>query len=92
VASWPGSHGLLRQRTAIDTHIAAIIHRPMTAGHLGEWIAARLFDIELEHSAVARAIDGRFRRGSLQGRTVNVTWSDPLERPVLARDGSTLVH
>ncbi len=46
----------------------------MTSGHLGEWIAAEIFDIELEPSAVAAGIDGRFRSGALQGRAVNVKW------------------
>jgi hypothetical protein len=65
---------LLRERNVIDEKIATAIHRPMTAGHLGEWIASQVFDIELETSAVAAAIDGRFRAGPLQGRTVNVKW------------------
>jgi hypothetical protein len=46
----------------------------MTSGHLGEWIAAQVFDIELEGSAVAAAIDGRFRSDPLQGQTVNTKW------------------
>jgi hypothetical protein len=65
---------LLSQRNAIDDTIAAVIHRPMAAGHLGEWIAAQVFGIELEQSAVTAAIDGRFRFGPLQGCTVNVKW------------------
>ncbi|MFD0900186.1 hypothetical protein [Actinomadura sediminis] len=65
---------LLVGRNAIDGEIAAIIQRPMTAGHLGEWIASRVFDIELEESATNTAFDGRFRVGPLQGRTVNVKW------------------
>jgi hypothetical protein len=69
-----GVAALLRERNRVDDRIAAIIHRPMTAGHLGEWLAAEIFDIGLEASAVAAAIDGRFRSGSLQGRTVNVKW------------------
>ena len=44
----------------------------MTSGHLGEWIAAQVFDIELEASAVAAGIDGRFRSGPMQGRAVNI--------------------
>jgi hypothetical protein len=52
---------LLRKRNVIDEKIAAVIHRPMTAGHLGEWIASQVFGIELATSAVAAAIDGRFR-------------------------------
>jgi hypothetical protein len=65
---------ILGRRNAIDDEIAGIIDRPMTAGHLGEWIASRIFDIELEASAVSPGIDGRFRSGPLQGCTVNVKW------------------
>ncbi len=80
---------LLRDRNAIDDQIAAIIERPMASGHLGEWIAAQIFDITLE-DAVATAIDGRFHSGPLKSRTVNVKWSlkqegllDITEAPVL---------
>jgi hypothetical protein len=65
---------LLRERNAIDAELARFIQRPMTSGHLGEWIAAQVFDIELEASAVAAGIDGHFRSGPLQGRTVNIKW------------------
>jgi hypothetical protein len=65
---------LLRERNAIDAELARLIQRPMTSGHLGEWIAAQVFDIELEVSAVAAGIDGHFRSGPLQERTVNVKW------------------
>lgn len=65
---------LLKQRNKIDEQIASIIERPMTSGHLGEWIAARIFDIELEASATAAGIDGRFRSGALAGKSVNVKW------------------
>jgi hypothetical protein len=64
----------LQERNAIDDKIASIIERPMTSGHLGEWLASRVFDIELEKSAVAAAIDGRFANGALAGKTVNVKW------------------
>jgi hypothetical protein len=65
---------LLRQRNAIDAELAGITGRPVTAGHLGEWIAARIFDIELEASATTAGYDGRFRSGPLQGHTVNIKW------------------
>ena len=65
---------LIQQRNEIDAQIASIIRRPMTSGHLGEWIASRIFDIELEPSATAPGIDGHFRSGSLAGKTVNVKW------------------
>jgi hypothetical protein len=65
---------LLRARNNIDAKLANIIGRPVVSGHLGEWIAARMFDIELEESAARRGIDGHFRSGPLAGRTVNVKW------------------
>lgn len=65
---------LLSERNAIDDAIAVAIQRPMTAGHLGEWIAAQVFGIELEQSAVTAAIDGHFHFGPLRGCTVNVKW------------------
>jgi hypothetical protein len=65
---------LLHERNAIDAELARLMQRPMTSGHLGEWIAAQVFNIELEPSAVAAGIDGRFRAGTLQGRTVNIKW------------------
>ena len=65
---------LLTERNAIDDTIAVIIDRPMAAGHLGEWIAAQVFDIQLEHSASTAVIDGQFRTGPLRGHTVNVKW------------------
>ncbi|WP_212818343.1 hypothetical protein [Polymorphospora rubra] len=71
---------LLGERNAIDAKIAGHIGRPMTAGHLGEWIAAQIFDIDLEPAANARAFDGRFASGPLAGQTVNVKW-------YLQRDG-----
>jgi hypothetical protein len=65
---------LLHRRNEIDGQVAAIIQRPVAAGHLGEWIASAVFDIELEPSATTAAIDGRFRSGKLQGKTVNIKW------------------
>lgn len=65
---------LLHERNVIDEKIAAVIGRPVVTGHLGRWIAAQVFDIDLETSAVTVAIAGRFRTGPLQGRTVNVKW------------------
>lgn len=47
---------LLSQRNALDERIGSITGRPMTAGHLGEWIASRIFDIELEQSAAAKGM------------------------------------
>jgi hypothetical protein len=65
---------LVRERNAIDAKLAQIMHRPMASGHLGEWLASQIFDIELEKSAVTRGWDGRFRSGPLHDRTVNIKW------------------
>jgi hypothetical protein len=67
-ATLPGVHDepmgriarLLHERNAIDEEIAAITGRPMTSGHLGEWVASRIFDIELEPSAAAAGITASF--------------------------------
>lgn len=64
--------GLLEQRNAIDAQIAALIGRPALQGHIGEFIAAELFDIELDPSACNAGFDGRFRSGELVGKTVNI--------------------
>lgn len=63
---------LLAQRNAIDKQIANLIGRPAQLGHLGEFVAAAIFDIELEPSAANKGYDGRFRSGSLAGRTVDI--------------------
>jgi hypothetical protein len=66
--------GLLRERNSIDEEIAGIIQRPMASGHLGEWVASQIFDIELAAVAVEPGFDGRFRSAPLQGKTVNIKW------------------
>ena len=63
---------LLAQRNRIDDAIAALIGRPATPGHLGEFIAAAVFDIALYSSASHKAADGTFRAGPLRGKTVNI--------------------
>jgi hypothetical protein len=65
---------LVRQRNAIDEQIARIIQRPVVAGHLGEWLASQIFDIQLADSAITAGVDGYFRSGALQGRFVNIKW------------------
>jgi hypothetical protein len=65
---------LLRERNEIDGEITRIINRPAVAGHLGEWLASQLFDIDLEPPDSAEAFDGRFASGPLATRTVNIEW------------------
>jgi len=63
---------LLRNRNAIDAQITALIGRPATTGHLGEYIAAQIFGIALLTSASHKDIDGHFIDGPLAGRSVNI--------------------
>ncbi|MEU4569497.1 hypothetical protein [Micromonospora sp. NPDC023956] len=63
---------LLRDREELDDRITALIGRPARPGEIGEFIAARVFDIALAGNAVQAGYDGVFRSGPLAGRTVNV--------------------
>ena len=64
--------GLLSARNLIDGEIAAIIQRPALSGHIGEFIASIVFDIELAGSATQAGHDGRFSDGPLAGKTANI--------------------
>ena len=63
---------LLRERNALDARIGRLLDRPVNTGSIGEWIAARIFDVELETAANTAGYDGRFTAGGLAGRTVNI--------------------
>ena len=63
---------LIQQRNTIDKKIAATIGRPAHPGHIGEFVAARIFDIDLMESAVHKGFDGYFTDGPLSGKSVNV--------------------
>jgi hypothetical protein len=64
--------GLLHQRHRIDLDIATIIGRTPERGHIGEFIAAVVFDIQLNQSASQRGFDGHFRSGPRATRRVNI--------------------
>ncbi len=70
---------LLSRFNEVGSQIAAIVGRPATTGHIGEFIASRIFDIELERSANSKALDGRFRSGPLAGKSINIKWYPKLE-------------
>lgn len=61
--------GLIQERNRVDAALSACIRRPALSGHLGDWIAAQLFGIELDQDR-AKGVDGRFA----DGRTVNIRW------------------
>jgi hypothetical protein len=82
---------LLRQRNRIDDAIADIIGRPAEKGHIGEYIAATVFDVQLCNSATNPGSDGYFRSGALEGKSVDIKylshkaqsgkWLDRKQRP-----------
>ena len=62
----------IRQRNGIDREISEIIGRPAHPGHMGEFLASRIFNIRLADSATTKGIDGHFVDGPLAGKSVNV--------------------
>ena len=67
-----GLSALVARRNAVSTEIAAILGRPAQLGHLGEFVASVLFDIDLAPSANNKGFDGRFTQGLLAGKSVDV--------------------
>lgn len=65
---------LIKTKNDNDYRIAQLINRPAQIGHVGEFIASKIFDINLEESAVHKSIDGYFQRGPLIQRSVNIKW------------------
>jgi hypothetical protein len=65
---------LLKSRNTVDGKIAGVIGRPAQAGNIGEYIASIIFRIALDEAGKRDGYDGRFTRGPLAGRTVDVQW------------------
>jgi hypothetical protein len=65
---------LIRQRNRIDDAIGDLIGRPAEKGHISEYIAAIIFDIELCGSKTNPGADGYFRSGALAGRSVEIKY------------------
>lgn len=77
---------LIEQRNNIDYQIKEIINRPAITGHIGEFIASKIFAIELMTSASAKSIDGKFRTGDLEGKTVNIKFYPKKENTLDVKD------
>lgn len=65
---------LITKRNLLERDITALIGRPAAIGHIGEYIASRVFHIALVESASHKSIDGRFSNEPLKERTVNIKW------------------
>jgi hypothetical protein len=70
---------LVHERNSVAMRITQLIGRPAQIGHIGEWIASKVFEIELEDSAITKGLDGWFRSGSLAGKSVNIKYYAKLE-------------
>ena len=70
---------LVATHNSLAGKITSVIGRPALMGHVGEYIASRIFGIRLEQAATAKSIDGVFTEGPLVGRSVNVKWYGKLE-------------
>ena len=66
---------LIKKRNAIAADITDIIGRPAQFGHVGEYIASVIFNIELEESASHKGTDGYFTDGPLSRGSVNIKWT-----------------
>ena len=65
---------LLAQRKSIASSIEPIVGKTFEKGHVGEFIASVVFDIQLEESGTAVWCEGIFRSGLLAGKSANVKW------------------
>ena len=65
---------ILKKRNVLDDEISRIIGYPAEKGHIGEFIASRIFNITLNKSATQAGHDGIFSEGHLRGKTVNVKY------------------
>lgn len=70
---------LIEKKTEIDAEIARLVGRPATMNHVGEMIAALVFDLHLEPAAAAKSYDGVFRGGALAGQKVKIHWLARME-------------
>ena len=64
----------IKERNQTELRIMELINRPAAIGHIGEYIASKIFRINLESSASNKGSDGYFDEGALKGRSVNIKW------------------
>ena len=65
---------LIKTKNGIESQISQIIGRPGLQGHIGEFIASKIFDLELHEDATKRGSDAVFKSGSIAGKNVNIKW------------------
>ena len=82
----------IRRRNAVDGEIAQIIDRPAERGHIGEFIASKIFDITLYRSAAHKGSDGKFASGDLRDKTVNIKFYGKREGVLAVPDAPLQQH
>lgn len=65
---------LIKQRNLLEREITNKIDRPANNGHIGEFVASRIFNIILKESASNKGFDGYFTVPPLKDRSVNIKW------------------
>ena len=70
---------LINKRNQTEAEITALIGRPAQIGHIGEYIASKIFGISLQESASHKGSDGFFLSGKLRNKSVNIKWFAKLE-------------
>jgi hypothetical protein len=63
---------LIRAKNDADLAIARMLGRPALSGNIGEFVAARVFGIDLMAAGNHAGYDGMFRDPPLAGNTVNI--------------------
>ena len=63
---------LIKKKNQVANEISNIIGRPALIGHVGEYIASKIFKIKLSESATQKGIDGHFASGTMLGKSVNI--------------------
>ena len=62
------------EKNVVDAEVARLLNKPALPGHFGEFVASRVFDIELHPNAAHPGSDGVFRGGELEGKSVNIKY------------------
>ena len=63
---------LVRAKNEADLSIARLLGRPALSGNIGEFVAARVFGVDLMPSGSHAGYDGVFSAPPLAGQTVNI--------------------
>jgi hypothetical protein len=90
-----GLANFIKIRNVVDGEIARLMGRPEHSGHVGKFVAAAIFDIELLANAAHMAIDGHFRSGPLVDRSVKIkfgTCRDGMMNLVASQDPKDHTH